>query len=237
MFDSNSMSTAVASRNAVPLQVVDDPDSHDTGARIAVRLWAPDPISLAGLRSELKFRSELELLAPGSARPGSVTVLVADSLDDETLSAMRAMRASGSSRFVLVVSSLADDEAMTAVDAGVSAVVWRSEATASRLSEIVIKTASGQATLPADLLTRVLKQIERLNRHVLVPRGLGLGGLSTRELDVLRLAADGLDTNDIALALSYSTRTVTSILHDVMHRYQLRNRTHAVAYALREGLI
>jgi DNA-binding NarL/FixJ family response regulator len=135
------------------------------------------------------------------------------------------------------VNTLADDDVLTVVDAGVCAIVWRWEATATRLSEIVVKAAAGEAALPADVLTRLLRQIERLNRHVLAPRGIGLGGLSTREIDVLRLAADGLDTDEISTKLSYSTRTVTSVLHDVMHRYQLRNRTHAVAYAIREGLI
>jgi DNA-binding NarL/FixJ family response regulator len=67
--------------------------------------------------------------------------------------------------------------------------------------------------------------------------GLNLGGLSAREIDVLRLAADGFDTGEIALKLSYSKRTVTNILHDVTSRFHLTNRTHAVAYAIREGLI
>jgi DNA-binding CsgD family transcriptional regulator len=72
---------------------------------------------------------------------------------------------------------------------------------------------------------------------VLSPLGLGLGGLSAREADVLRLAADGLDTGEIAVKLSYSKRTVVNIMHDVTSRFQLSNRTHAVAYAIREGLI
>jgi DNA-binding NarL/FixJ family response regulator len=61
--------------------------------------------------------------------------------------------------------------------------------------------------------------------------------LSERERDVLRLAADGFDTEEIAVKLAYSKRTVTSVLHDVVTRYQLRNRSHAIAYAIREGLI
>ena len=51
------------------------------------------------------------------------------------------------------------------------------------------------------------------------------------------LVADGLDTSEIALRMSYSERTVKNVLHDLTTRLQLRNRTHAVAYAVREGLI
>jgi len=49
--------------------------------------------------------------------------------------------------------------------------------------------------------------------------------------------ADGLDTSEIAGSLFYSERTVKNIIHDVTSRLELRNRTHAVAYAIREGLI
>ena len=54
---------------------------------------------------------------------------------------------------------------------------------------------------------------------------------------MLRLVADGYDTAEIAQQLAYSERTVKNVLHDVTTRLQLRNRSHAVAYALREGLI
>ncbi|MGO4426651.1 response regulator transcription factor, partial [Streptomyces sp. MCAF7] len=47
----------------------------------------------------------------------------------------------------------------------------------------------------------------------------------------------GYDTADIAMKLSYSERTIKNVLHAVMTRLNLRNRSHAVAYALRQGLI
>ena len=62
-------------------------------------------------------------------------------------------------------------------------------------------------------------------------------GLATREIEVLRLVADGFGTSEIAHQLSYSERTVKNVLHDITTRLQLRNRSHAVAYALRQGLI
>jgi len=37
--------------------------------------------------------------------------------------------------------------------------------------------------------------------------------------------------------LFYSERTVKNIIHDVTSRLDLRNRTHAVAYAIKQGLI
>ena len=64
-----------------------------------------------------------------------------------------------------------------------------------------------------------------------------MSGLTEREIEVLRLVAEGLDTAEIADKLAYSERTIKNVIHDITSRLCLRNRTHAVAWAVREGLI
>jgi DNA-binding NarL/FixJ family response regulator len=61
--------------------------------------------------------------------------------------------------------------------------------------------------------------------------------LSSREIDVLRLAADGATSEDIAGALHLTEHTVKSHLKRIQSKLGARNRTHAVATALRTGLI
>jgi DNA-binding NarL/FixJ family response regulator len=61
--------------------------------------------------------------------------------------------------------------------------------------------------------------------------------LSAREVDVLKLVAEGFDTREIAGKLCYSERTVKNVLHGLMLRLRLRNRAHAVAYAARHGYL
>jgi DNA-binding NarL/FixJ family response regulator len=61
--------------------------------------------------------------------------------------------------------------------------------------------------------------------------------LKERELDVLRLLSEGFDTAEVARRLCYSERTVKNVLQDLTRRHNLKNRTHAVAFALRQGLI
>jgi DNA-binding NarL/FixJ family response regulator len=61
--------------------------------------------------------------------------------------------------------------------------------------------------------------------------------LSPRELRVLTLLADGYRTSEIALELAYSERTIKHAIAAMTSRLQLRNRTQAVAFAVREGLI
>jgi DNA-binding NarL/FixJ family response regulator len=123
------------------------------------------------------------------------------------------------------------------VEAGVSGLVRRAEATPERLAKAVCAAARGEGSVPADLLGRLLTQVGRLQRQLLSPRGLSLNGMSTREIEILRLVSDGFDTAEIAGKLCYSERTVKNVLHDVTSRLQLRNRSHAVAYALKQGLI
>jgi DNA-binding NarL/FixJ family response regulator len=67
--------------------------------------------------------------------------------------------------------------------------------------------------------------------------GVTPAGLEAREADVLRLLAEGLGTPEIAARLNYSERTVKNIIHGVLTRWSLRNRAHAVAFALRNGAI
>ena len=52
-----------------------------------------------------------------------------------------------------------------------------------------------------------------------------------------KILADARVSIPIATELAYSERTVKTVIHDVTTRLQLRNRSHAVAYAVRQGLI
>lgn len=63
------------------------------------------------------------------------------------------------------------------------------------------------------------------------------GPLTVRECEVLALLADGLSTRDVARRMAYSERTIKNVLQDVTLRLHLRNRTHAVAVAVRNRWI
>ncbi|MEU6611961.1 LuxR C-terminal-related transcriptional regulator [Streptomyces shenzhenensis] len=69
------------------------------------------------------------------------------------------------------------------------------------------------------------------------PTGLLPEELTQREVDVLRLLAEGMDAVEIANKLDYSERLIKSVIQAVVKRLELRNRTHAVAYAIRMGVL
>ncbi|MBK3587090.1 response regulator transcription factor [Streptomyces sp. MBT57] len=205
--------------------------------RIFVHVRTSDPISEAGIVAALKSRAEIWITEESQLTPGTVALIVSDEMDDEALYLLRAVRGKGLQQAVVVVSELDDAGLMVAVEAGVAGLVRRREATADRLVQVITSVNRGAGVVPPDLLGRLLKQVSQVQRQVLAPRGLRFNGLTDREGEVLKLVANGMDTREIAERLSYSERTVKNVLHDVTHRFHLRNRSHAVAYAIREGLI
>ena len=205
--------------------------------RIPVYIHAQDPISEAGVSSALRPRPELRVVRREDIAEARVALVDVDSVDDEAVRVMRSVQRQGPSRVVLVASTLDDTGLVAAVEAGVIGLVRRGEATAERLTRVIERAAGGEGSVPSDLLGRLLTQVGSLQRQVLMPRGLTFSGLAAREVEVLRLVADGYDTAEISSKLGYSERTVKTVLHDVNSRLQLRNRCHAVAYAVREGLI
>ena len=203
--------------------------------RVPIVVCAHDPVSHAGVVSQLRGRPEVVIVERDTARARAV-VVAADAVDDATLRLLREHQCDGRP-IVLVVTAVDDAGLAAGVEAGVSGLVRRADATPERLVQAVCAVVRGEGAVPPDLLGRLLVQVGRVQRQVLEPRGMSFTGLSSREADILRLVADGLDTNEIATSLSYSERTVKNVLHDVTSRLQLRNRSHAVAYALRQGMI
>lgn len=72
---------------------------------------------------------------------------------------------------------------------------------------------------------------------MLRPRGGTPSGIAPRERMLLLLLSQGLDTAEIAAKMAYSERTVKNIVHGLLSRLELRNRAHAVAYAMRAGVL
>lgn len=205
--------------------------------RVATYLYANDPISLAGVVAQLRTRPEIRIVEAADVDSAEVAVIVTSVLTDETLRVLHALRRGTSPRPVLVVDAIDDEALVRAAEAGVCGLLRRSDAAAEALVRVIVSVAAGDGEVPADLVARLLTQLGRLQRHVLIPRGLTFSGLTEREAEVFRMVAEGMDTADIARALSYSERTVKNIVHGVTTRLQLRNRSHAVAYVVREGLI
>lgn len=200
-------------------------------------VYAEDLILHAGVVQQLRHRPEVELLADDEADAAETSLVVVDALDDSTVQLLRRLRRVTGTRVGLIVGSLGSRALQPLIEYGVAAVLRRSEADQDRLVHLVTAMAKGEGVLPGDLLGRLLEHVSSVQRMVLDPRGLSMSTLTTREAQMLKLVAEGLDTAEIAEKTSYSERTVKNVLREVTMRLQLRNRAHAVGYAMRYGLI
>jgi len=205
-------------------------------SKLAVRVCGDDPIMEAGVAAQLRGRPEVFVVDHPDA-PADVTVAVQERLDAAAAACVRTLRAQGTERVVLVAGQVDDAALLRAVDLGVSALLRRSEASPERLSAAVVAASRGDGSLAPDLLGRLLAQVGQIQQRVLAPIGISPNGFTDREVKVLRLLAEGFDTSEIAHQLAYSERTIKNVIHDVTNRLQLRNRSHAVAFAMRNGVI
>ena len=204
--------------------------------RIPIFVSACDPLSRDGVASQLRGHG-VELVDERGLTPDVVAVVVVDEMDDHAVGEIRSLRRRGVDHVVVVAARLDDAGLLAAAEAGASGVLRRAQAGPQSLLACIRSAAAGEGSLPPDLLGRLLGQVGRLQRQVLAPRGLTFSGLTDREVRVLRLLAEGFDTGEVGRQLFLSERTVKNVVHDVTSRLNLRNRTHAVAYALRQGLI
>ncbi|MCX4882254.1 MULTISPECIES: LuxR C-terminal-related transcriptional regulator [unclassified Streptomyces] len=221
----------------MPSASAQEKSSPGRESRVTVSVYAGDPVLRVGIVHQLRQRPEVELLDESDTRQAQVSLVVVDTVDDDVAALLDRLRINTDTRTGLVVGTLGSGGLQRVIECGVAAVLRRSEADHDQLLNLVLAVANGEGVLPGDLLGKLLSHVGSLQRSALDPRGLSLSTLTTREADMLRLVSEGLDTSEIARKTAYSERTVKNVLHEIITRLQLRNRAHAVGYALRNGLI
>ncbi|WP_233159973.1 helix-turn-helix transcriptional regulator [Actinophytocola xanthii] len=197
----------------------------------------PDVISRVGLVRYLEAHPEVEVVPAGSSASVDVVVLAPPRLTPQVLTAMRKRAALSPAPVVLLANQLSDGHLLAVVECRVVAVLPRSAASDDRLLRGVLGAAARAETMPSDLLGELITHLERLRGEGLMAKGSEAAGLNPREVDVLRLMSKGMDTAEIARELCYSERTVKNVIYGCTSRLNLRNRPHAVAYAMRAGAI
>jgi len=202
--------------------------------RVRVVVQAGDQLSMAGLRVFLGDRPEITLLAADQRAHADVVVVAVDRLTSGVAEGLRAAAGTAPVPVVLVLDDVSGTDVLMIAETRAVAVIPRAAATGDRVLRSVLAAAGGGSVMPPGMVTQLLDHVRRLQQELLSP---GAGRLTPREVDVLRLMADGMDTAEIATRLSYSERTVKKVFYSRTTRLNLRNRPHAVAYALRQGMI
>ncbi|MEU5095080.1 response regulator transcription factor [Streptomyces sp. NPDC020996] len=207
---------------------------------ISIAVLAGDPITGEGAVWCLRRYPGLHVLPKEEHHHADVVLMITPDVVEETMLLMESMSANSANPgmgVVLVTGHIGEAHLIRAVHLGLRGVMWRQESTYDKIVEAVRAVADGGAALPFPVQGRLVDHIRAVQRDVLGPLGLTASGLEAREVDVLRLLAEGFETREIAQKLNYSERTIKSIVSVMMTRLGLRNRTHAVAFALRSGTL
>ena len=137
---------------------------------------------------------------------------------------------------VLVVTTFnLDEHVYDALRAGASGFLLKDARPAELLA--AVRTVAGGEALLAPAVTRALvgRFAERLRP---APAQLAeLAALTPREVEVLRLIAEGLSNAEIAARLVLSTETVKTYVSRILTKLDLRDRVQAVVLAFRVGLV
>jgi DNA-binding NarL/FixJ family response regulator len=135
---------------------------------------------------------------------------------------------------VLVVTTFNLDEYVyEALRAGASGFLLK-DAPPDRLLHGIRTVATGAALLDPEVTRQLVgRYASRIRPAEDGPREVPL---TPRELEVLRLIADGLSNSEIAAALVISQETVKTFVSRILAKLQLRDRVQAVVYAYRHGL-
>jgi DNA-binding NarL/FixJ family response regulator len=160
---------------------------------------------------------------------GAVDVLLLE-LDGPGLVIAAKLAAGGGPRLVGVGDLTSPGLMENALKAGFSGLLIREEITPASLVAAVRAVACGVGSIPPAILATMLS-----GRASSAGPSVDRGVLACRELNVLRLLAEGSTTREIAGELSYSERTVKNIVHDTLAKLHCRTRAHAVAVMARQG--
>jgi DNA-binding NarL/FixJ family response regulator len=227
-------------RHSAPLRETGRPRAtRSAPAAIRVSVIASDPISGHGLAAYFQTRPDIAVLESTRQHEAQVAIVVFDSFTDRLLekATAAALAAEKPLRFVLVCSDLREPHFVRLAALGMVSVLSRRTSDFDQIAQSVLNLHAGRLELPSDAMDWFSKLSRAVPSDGLDPNVCSTDGFSEREVSVLGLLADGLTTEEIAARLNYSERTVKTIIYVVTSRLKLRNRAHAVAFAIRAGVI
>ncbi|MEK6255687.1 MAG: response regulator transcription factor [Chloroflexota bacterium] len=196
-----------------------------------------------GVRAFFETHSEFEVV--GEAKNGTEAVKLAEKyipnvvLMDLIMPGMDGVEAtrlikniSPRTQIVILTSYHEDEHIFPALQAGALSYILK-DVKMDELAEAVKKAALGEAVLHPHVAARVIQEIHGIKDDEFNPHS----ELTNREMEILKLIADGSSNSDIAKLLVISMHTVKGHVSNILSKLHLADRTQAAVYAWQKGVV
>ena len=143
--------------------------------------------------------------------------------------------ASPLTRVVVLTISVEDDDVINAVMAGACGYLLK-DSSIDQLIAGIRAAARGESLISPQIAAKLLQRLRAQTTDTGAAATI-LAELSDRELEVLRLIANGKDNAEIARELFISPKTVKNHISNILMKLQIENRIQAAVYAVRSGIV
>jgi len=209
----------------------------------AIRLLITDDHSIVRKGIKALLATEMDMRVVGEAENGADAVEKSATLKPDVIlmdlvmpemdgiEATRRITTDQPGTKILVLTSFAaDDKVFPAVKAGALGYLLK-DSTPDQLLEAIRQVYKGEPSLEPSIARKVLQELSRPGQGKQTTEPL-----TERELDVLRLIAQGMSNKEIAAKIFVAEWTVRSHVSNILGKLHLASRTQAALYALRSGL-
>ena len=217
----------------------------------------PDPIRVVICDDHALFRRGLTMVLAdepgievvGEAEDGDAAVAAAEQLaPDVVLMDVRMPKRSGieatraiaelvpTARIVMLTVSDEEEDLYEAVKAGAAGYLLK-EISIEEVAEAIRSVMTGQSLITPSMASKLLAEFSNLSKKAEARSSVPVPRLTDRELEVLRLVAQGMSNKEIAAELYISENTVKNHVRNILEKLHLHSRMEAVVYAVREKIL
>lgn len=138
----------------------------------------------------------------------------------------------------ILMLTISDEEAdlYEAIKAGASGYLLK-EIPIEEVADAIRSVWAGQSRISPSMASKLLTEFAAMSKATDEKPTMPTPKLTDREMEVLRLVAQGMNNRDIAKALYISENTVKNHIRNILEKLHLHSRMEAVVYAVREKMI